>query len=130
ARPAGAPRRRERDVFADRKGTRRPCLPRRLCANTTPVRPERARWRRLILIASFSACAATRAPHDAAVAWRSLPGWEEDRHAEAWPALLQSCRALAARDRCWRPACTAAAGMAIPDDKGARRFVASWFPPR
>jgi len=50
-----------------------------------------------------------------AVAWKALPGWYSDRVEEAWPALLESCRALVARRTAapWLEACRAA--QALPD---------------
>ncbi|WP_229677919.1 murein transglycosylase A [Caldovatus sediminis] len=62
-------------------------------------------------------------------AWRALPGWAEDRPSEALPALLESCRALAAMPAgrelggageaarrggspaAWRDACAGAAAL-------------------
>ena len=39
-----------------------------------------------------------------AASWAELPGWSADRHDEAWPAFLASCRALA-RQPVWQPTC-------------------------
>lgn len=61
-----------------------------------------------------------------AVAWSSLPGWDEDRHAEAWPALLTSCSKRGA-DAGWVEVCTAAASLEAPDDLTAREFFEQHF---
>ena len=45
-----------------------------------------------------------------AASWAELPGWSADRHDEAWPAFLASCRALA-RQPVWQPTCEAARGL-------------------
>lgn len=58
------------------------------------------------------------------VAWSELPGWREDNHAEALPALLQSCRVLA-RQVAWREIC-----LTVPGVKGrdaATRFFETHF---
>jgi membrane-bound lytic murein transglycosylase A len=76
-----------------------------------------------------------------------LPGWREDRVAEALPPLLRSCRriaglpdeaAIAARQEGagfagtaahWKPACAAAAAVPAGDDAAARAFFERWFRP-
>lgn len=60
------------------------------------------------------------------VAWSELPGWREDNHAEALPALLQGCRVLA-KQPVWREICSIA-----PTTKGrdaAQRFFETHFIP-
>ncbi len=64
-----------------------------------------------------------------AVAWRDLPAWERDHHAESWPALLRSCERLANRDQSWARICAAAHDLSAPDDTQARKFFETWFTP-
>jgi membrane-bound lytic murein transglycosylase A len=68
--------------------------------------------------------------------FEDLPGWAEDRHAEAIPAFLASCELTAnladdaplgaspyaGKARDWRAACAAAARVAKGDHAAARRF--------
>jgi len=61
------------------------------------------------------------------VSFRSLPGWEDDRQAEAWPALLRSCERLAARGNGWADVCRAAHEVGSPDDAQARAFFEMHF---
>lgn len=85
-----------------------------------------AGWLLLVL----SGCALFRAPPPGIgdpVAFDDLPGWAEDRHAEAWPALLQTCARLGA-EPAWQGVCSAAAPIS-PDDALARQFVERWFIP-
>ena len=77
------------------------------------------------------------------VRFADLPGWTEDRHAEALPALLASCEKIAAlparaplgvsayggRARDWRAACAAARRVAPGDDAAARAFFETEFRP-
>lgn len=72
-----------------------------------------------------------------------LPGWAADRHAEAIPAFLASCEAIAAlpdraplgvtatggRARDWRAACAAARRLSPGDDGAARAFFEAEFRP-
>ncbi|MGR3984793.1 MAG: murein transglycosylase A [Gammaproteobacteria bacterium] len=60
--------------------------------------------------------------------WKQIGGWEQDRQAEAWPALLRSCDALAAKAH-WREVCMAARNLPPPDDARARKFFERWFRP-
>lgn len=76
-------------------------------------------------------------------AFADLPGWSADRHAEALPALLRSCRrfqelptdrplgptALGGTTADILPACSAAAALPAQDDAAARRFFEAWFRP-
>lgn len=60
------------------------------------------------------------------VDWSELPGWQQDNHADALPALLTGCRALA-KQAAWRDICDAA-----PTVKGraaARLFFETQFAP-
>ena len=63
------------------------------------------------------------------VEWSDLTGWEQDRHSEAWPALLNGCEKLPSRDSSWREICAAAAAVATPDDQQVRLFFEQWFVP-
>jgi membrane-bound lytic murein transglycosylase A len=84
-------------------------------------------------------------PHDTLtltrVAFSDLPGWADDRVAEAVPSFLRSCEKLKAlRDdapvghdghggkaRQWRRACAAAAKVKAGDDAAARRMFETEF---
>lgn len=59
-------------------------------------------------------------------AWSELPGWREDNHAEAMPALLLSCRVLA-KQAAWREVCETAAG--VKGREAARAFFETYFAP-
>ncbi|MFQ5957805.1 MAG: murein transglycosylase A [Alphaproteobacteria bacterium] len=79
----------------------------------------------------------------AAVGFDDLPGWNDDRQAEALVALRRSCERFAAQpdDRGvgadglagtvadWRAPCAAAAAIADGDDAAARAFFETWFTP-
>ena len=66
-----------------------------------------------------------------AAAWSDLPGWQEDTHAAAWPALLQSCRGLRSRSGAehWRALCRQAEAMTAPTDAEARTFFETHLQP-
>ena len=88
-------------------------------------------WILWLLLASavLSGCSgwpSRRAGLGAEVAWDQLPGWREDHHAQAWPALLHSCAKLRARDA-WRQLCQEALGMYTPDDTAVREFFERHF---
>ncbi|WP_300450997.1 murein transglycosylase A [Accumulibacter sp.] len=75
-----------------------------------------------------ASCAAAGAPPPAAKAWQAarwseLPGWRDDDLTAAWPAFLQSCRALASRPQWphWKAVCEAAKGLATPSSATIRR---------
>lgn len=73
--------------------------------------------------------------------FEDLPGWVEDRHAAAIPALLRSCgpilrappdrplgpSAIPGTARDFVPICKAAAALPSGDDAAARAFFMSWF---
>jgi membrane-bound lytic murein transglycosylase A len=63
--------------------------------------------------------------------WSDLPGWAEDDLSAAWPAFLQSCRALASRAQwlLWRAACEEAKGLAATDGAALRAFFEARFEP-
>lgn len=70
-----------------------------------------------------------------------LPGWAEDRPAEALPPLLRSCAVLLRQpaDRPmgrsgttagqWQAPCAAAAAVPAGDNGAARRYFETWFEP-
>lgn len=62
------------------------------------------------------------------VDWDALEGWRQDRHAQAWPALLHSCARLEDREA-WKELCAAAQAQGQPDDARARAFFETWFAP-
>ena len=62
------------------------------------------------------------------VSFADIPGWTEDDQREAWPPLLASCRALAAKPE-WKQACAAAASVDVADTMSVRRFFESHFVP-
>jgi membrane-bound lytic murein transglycosylase A len=63
--------------------------------------------------------------------WSDLPGWGDDDLAGAWPAFLQSCRALASRPQwlLWRTACEEAKGLDAPNAGALRSFFEARFAP-
>ena len=84
----------------------------------------------LFIGAGLSGCAGWFTPPPGTgseVAWSKLPGWEQDRHAAAWPALRKSCEKLATRDTTWERLCRAALEMQSPDDAAARVYFETNF---
>jgi membrane-bound lytic murein transglycosylase A len=93
-----------------------------------------------LLALLLSACAPQTFPRD--VSFADLPGWSEDRHAEAIPALRASCAAIArlppgrslggealrATAADLAPACAALATLP-PGDAAARAFLERHFRP-
>lgn len=63
-----------------------------------------------------------------AVTYLDLHGWEEDDQREAWPALLASCKALAAKPG-WREACADVATVDPSDRAAVRSFLQQRFVP-
>jgi membrane-bound lytic murein transglycosylase A len=61
------------------------------------------------------------------VSWSSLDGWRDDHHAEAWPALKQSCEKLRKRDSHWQVICQKVAALEAPNDETARIFFEDHF---
>jgi membrane-bound lytic murein transglycosylase A len=59
-------------------------------------------------------------------AWSELPGWQQDNHAEAMPAVLESCKVLA-KQAAWRDVCDAAGN--IKGREAARQFFETRFTP-
>ena len=64
-----------------------------------------------------------------AASWSEVPGWNNDDLVAAWPAFLQSCRALASKPQwlLWRPACDEAKGLTAHDNATLRRFFEAHF---
>ncbi len=84
----------------------------------------------LALTAWLTACVTAPPPGiGVPVSWRDLPGWSDERPAEAWVTLEQSCSRLAARDPRWRSLCADAALFPQPDDNTARAFFETRFQP-
>lgn len=77
------------------------------------------------------------------VAFKNLPGWNDDKVSEAVPSFLNSCAKIATmaddaamghdghggNAKQWRAACAAAAKVKAGDDKAARAFFESEFVP-
>lgn len=61
--------------------------------------------------------------------WSELPGWQQDKHAQAWPALLQQCRVLPRKKPHWKQTCLDAVELGAVDDTMARNFFESHFTP-
>jgi membrane-bound lytic murein transglycosylase A len=109
-------------------------------------RLARARWA-LLLVLAVAACAPRppKAPPPPQLtltpaAWTDLPGWRDDRVAEAQPALARSCARLArlapatpvgfagtAAD--WQAPCARLAALAPGDEAGLRAVLESAFQP-
>lgn len=86
-----------------------------------------------LLAAGCAGWSPFRAGLGPAVDWKALPGWQADRQAEAWPALLRSCERLAPRNEVWADLCREAeslAGGGPPGDAAARAFFERRFRPR
>ncbi len=56
-----------------------------------------------------------------------MPGWRDDSLAQSWPALLNSCQKMPARDARWNELCADAALFPAPDDDTARAFFETRF---
>ena len=80
---------------------------------------------------SETAPAAPPAKPMQAARWSDLPGWADDDLTAAWPAFLQSCRALASKPKwlLWRAACDEAKTVPVNDGGAQRRFFESRFAP-
>ena len=65
-----------------------------------------------------------------AIEWHDLPGWTQDTHAKAWPALLQQCVKMPKRNPDWKTICDEAYALGSSiDDNTARRFFETHFVP-
>ncbi|MCY4051326.1 MAG: MltA domain-containing protein [Gammaproteobacteria bacterium] len=62
------------------------------------------------------------------IEWNEVTGWNEDQHADSWPALMNNCRVLI-RHEAWSQICKAARSLNSPDHKQAREFYETWFTP-
>ncbi|HKQ30012.1 MAG TPA: murein transglycosylase, partial [Burkholderiales bacterium] len=83
-----------------------------------------------VLLALLMSCVHVPPPGiGEAVSWDRLPGWNDERHAQAWPALLVGCKTLAQRDAAWNSICLYAALLTDPDDAAARVFFETYFTP-
>jgi membrane-bound lytic murein transglycosylase A len=63
------------------------------------------------------------------LSWSELPGWEQDTHAMAWPALVSQCSKLPKGDEHWERICTAASALSEPTDQQAKGFFETHFVP-
>jgi membrane-bound lytic murein transglycosylase A len=63
------------------------------------------------------------------IAWSELPGWNDDNHAEAWPALLKGCRKLNSKDQ-WTSICADAAALENINDNQVKLFIEQHFTPQ
>ncbi|HTV51200.1 MAG TPA: MltA domain-containing protein [Steroidobacteraceae bacterium] len=61
--------------------------------------------------------------HYEAATWEQLPGWRSDALQEAWPALVSSCEALAARAPQWSEICAGVRAQPPSDASQARSFL-------
>ena len=98
------------------------------------MRAHHALGRVPILIAALfllavSGCTTVAPGPGRPIAWSDLPGWPQASLASAWPALLNSCSKLAAKDPAWRAVCDEAALLQGPDDATARAFFERNFVP-
>jgi membrane-bound lytic murein transglycosylase A len=74
---------------------------------------------------------AAKVPTLVPVTFADIAGWQTDRVAETWPALLAGCTTLRNRDA-WRAVCERAIAMsarAAPSERDARAFFESQFVP-
>jgi membrane-bound lytic murein transglycosylase A len=87
-------------------------------------------WLAVLAMVGFAGCASWFAPPPGIgreVSWSQLPGWEQDHHAAAWPALRRNCEKLATRDAAWENICLSARALEAPDDVSARGFFEAHF---
>jgi membrane-bound lytic murein transglycosylase A len=63
------------------------------------------------------------------ISWERLPGWTDEQHAQAWPALIAGCKVLPQRDMRWSDICAAANNLPDPDNAAARIFFETYFTP-
>ncbi len=88
------------------------------------------RWLFVSLL-SISACTLinTRQPGVGEnIGWNEIEGWQQDEHAQAWPALLRNCIALSTKTE-WQDICKFAQNLDSPSDEQARLFFENWFTP-
>lgn len=84
----------------------------------------------VVLFAVVSGCTGLHRPAGIgeAVPWSDLRGFDDDRLANAWPALLNTC-AVRAQDPVWAQLCAQARALDPPDDAQARAFFRRYFVP-
>jgi len=63
-----------------------------------------------------------------AVDWAEIAGWEDDKLAEVWPAVLSNCQAKKPIPG-WQAACKNVLTMENPDSAQTRAFFEKWFVP-
>ena len=68
----------------------------------------------------------TRYAHFLPASWTELPGWRQDRLAEAWSAFGRSCAALG-RKPAWDGPCERAAAITTASDEAIRQFFEREF---
>lgn len=61
--------------------------------------------------------------------WSDLPGWQDEEVTAAWPAFLQSCRALAPKAAVWKRVCGEAAAVEGKNASAVRQFFEAHFLP-
>lgn len=61
--------------------------------------------------------------------WQGVPGWSADKHAEALPALLESCPRLTSENATWRAICSQAARVPQANARLVRAFLERSFVP-
>ncbi len=92
-------------------------------------------WLSLALLLALSACdqeplepTEPRSDPPKLVSWADLPGWNQDQHAEVWPALLNNCNKLGTEPD-WETICAAAQALNTPDNAAAKAFFEAHFQP-
>ncbi len=91
-------------------------------------------WPRFVLILvgmlMLGACTTQKPPAGIgdSVSWSKVTGWNEDQHADSWPALINNCRVLIGK-QAWDRICHAAHLLGNPDHNQAREFYEAWFTP-
>jgi membrane-bound lytic murein transglycosylase A len=68
------------------------------------------------------------APHLRPAEWAQLPGWDDDNLVEAWPAWLQSCKAIG-REPAWQQVCGLSERVDGHDRDAIRDFFQRNFQP-
>lgn len=96
--------------------------------------PDRRAWLAIValtMLVLLSACSIGPGRYagglGAPVAWDDIKGWSEDNHAEAWPALVNSCRRLKKNNPVWKEICLEVSLILSPDDETARAFFETRF---
>ena len=87
----------------------------------------------IMMCGALTGCAGFARPSSGVgepVAWNALPGWAEDRHAEAWPSLQRTCTRVTALGQVWKQLCAEASLFTDVDDETARAFFETRFEPR